>query len=80
MEGRRATACDSAFVGAIVFLSFVAYVGELGFYSDDWDLLAKMASARDNSFAGIFDSINAPFVAMRPAQVAYFPCSSRRSD
>jgi acyl-coenzyme A synthetase/AMP-(fatty) acid ligase len=37
MEGRRASACDSAFVGAIVFLSFVAYVGELGFYSDDWD-------------------------------------------
>jgi len=72
MEGRRATACDSAFVGAIVFLSFVAYVGELGFYSDDWDLLAKMAGARDTSFAGIFSSIDAPLVAMRPGQVAYF--------
>jgi hypothetical protein len=46
MDGRRATACDAAFVSAIVFLSFVAYVGQLGFYSDDWDLLAKMASAR----------------------------------
>lgn len=63
-------------VGLILFAalaSAVAYIGHIGFYSDDWAFLFKMASAPDQSAAGIYNALaQAPHVAVRPGQIALY--------
>lgn len=44
-EGKRAAARDSLSLLAITFLSAAPYLSRLGFYSDDWDILAKLQHA-----------------------------------
>lgn len=66
------TCKDSIFLAACVVLSAVFYVANLGFYSDDWALLAKLNSAATCSIADLFSSLYEPWTAMRPAQLLYF--------
>ena len=53
----------------VAILSIVPYVGRVGFYSDDWDHLARMDLAPDQSLAGLFRSLDTEWVRMRPAQL-----------
>jgi hypothetical protein len=64
---------DSAIIG-LVALASAAYVGQLGFYSDDWSLLARFHLAANQSFWGFFDAVYTTManVRMRPLQILYF--------
>ncbi len=63
---------DYAFLGFIICLSFVLYIGGLGFYSDDWAFLGASYRSTDRSLFGLYESLNGPVVWMRPVQVFYF--------
>lgn len=56
----------------LVAVSVVPYLGDLGFYSDDWGFLGTMATSPDQSFAGRFEATVEEHVATgaRPVQVA----------
>jgi hypothetical protein len=63
---------DVAFVGGVVVLSFVLYVGRLGFYSDDWAFLGSLSIYGDHSMVGRPELIDwAQYFRQRPVQVAY---------
>ena len=62
---------DCLFLGAVVVLSLVTYVGSLGFYSDDWSFLGWLSVAKEPTLTGLYRSINAPNVQMRPAAIFY---------
>lgn len=64
VHGRRR---DALFLGSVVLLSTVLYVGTLGFYSDDWPFLANLHLSPDQSLPGLFQEIyRAPGHRMRP--------------
>lgn len=48
---------DCLFLSLIILLSVVFYVGELGFYSDDWDFLKILSLSDDQSLAGLIRSL-----------------------
>jgi hypothetical protein len=57
------------FLAAIVSLSAVPYVTQLGFYSDDWAFLSILSAAPHQSFVGYFHAISAePQIRDRPGQ------------
>lgn len=62
---------DLAFLGLVVLLSLVLYVGELGFYSDDWIFLNLLDQAPDQSLAGLSQALYAGdlVIRQRPVQV-----------
>ncbi|MFN2433308.1 MAG: hypothetical protein ABR599_10945 [Gemmatimonadota bacterium] len=62
---------DCAFLAALVVLSVVLYVHQLGFYSDDWAFLGSLTASGEGSLGGLFRSIHSPHVAMRPVQLLY---------
>ena len=65
------TGPDCLFLAAIVLFSAVTYLGDLGFYSDDWAFLASYSLAEDQSLLGLFQSNYTPEVWMRPLQILY---------
>src|SRR3954451_23936840 len=63
---------DCCFLGCILIASFILYVGQLGFYSDDWDFFAIIDGATDQSLPGRFQEYYAtPQRQSRPALVLY---------
>lgn len=53
----------------VIFVSVVPHVTNLGFYSDDWAFLARLASSPDQSVAGLFAQMNElRNLAPRPVQ------------
>lgn len=61
------TGPDRLFLGSVVLLSTVLYVGKLGFYSDDWPFLAALHLSPDRSLPGLFQNLyGAPGHRMRP--------------
>ncbi|MEZ5290903.1 MAG: hypothetical protein R2745_07475 [Vicinamibacterales bacterium] len=54
---RRHTALDIALLVALVATSALPYVTHLGFYSDDWDFIGGMATARDQTLGGYMRTI-----------------------
>lgn len=62
---------DCLFLSLIVQLSLILYVGGLGFYSDDWELLALFNSSSDQSLSGLFWSVYyaQPATRTRPVQM-----------
>ena len=71
---------DIAFVAATVILSFVLYVWQLGFYSDDWAFLGSLHIYGDHSMVGRSDLIDwAMYFRQRPVQIPSSSCSSGRS-
>jgi hypothetical protein len=63
---------DSLFLSALVVLSLILYVKDLGFYSDDWSFLGYASMSPDQSYIGTFKAICSPHVLMRPLQLFYF--------
>lgn len=67
-EGLRTEALTDAFcVAAITFISSVPYLSHLGFYSDDWALLAGL-STRD---ASVFSALVSNVLPARPIHDIY---------
>ncbi|HEX5387011.1 MAG TPA: hypothetical protein VFW66_09950 [Gemmatimonadales bacterium] len=71
-EGVHGAAADAGFVAVAVALSLAVHLAALGFYSDDWDLLARMALAGDQTFGGLYRVLSGEGqLLMRPGQKAY---------
>jgi hypothetical protein len=62
---------DCLFLALVVLLSLILYIGDLGFYSDDWDFLRRFIFSPNQSFVGLFQSAYFPLVWMRPVQILY---------
>lgn len=64
---RTGAAADCIFLGAITALSLVLYVGRLGFYYDDYQLLERMGEAHRGSLLGLYHAVS-PGTGQRPVQ------------
>src|SRR5215813_13581077 len=64
---------DCLFLCAVQLFFVVLYVSALGFYSDDWSLLAAYTASPDHSLSGLFRSVYTaiPGAQVRPVQLAY---------
>jgi hypothetical protein len=64
---------DSGFLAFIVLVSLVLYVSRLGFYSDDWSLLATMDLADDSSVIKLITIMfrDHPEMRSRPVEVLH---------
>jgi hypothetical protein len=60
---------DSLFLFLIAFISAVPYLRGLGFYSDDWAFLAKMAGADEPTVGATFATLYEDEIRMRPVQI-----------
>jgi hypothetical protein len=66
---------DSLFLIVISILSFSNYISGLGFYEDDWYLLAIMNLSPDQSVAGVFTAIASNDDVVRPVYFFIFAIS-----
>jgi hypothetical protein len=57
---------DVAFLFTISVLLAVPYATRVGFYSDDWSLIANQVMADDQSWPGLFRAIDSPDKEARP--------------
>lgn len=71
-EDRDGRARDAVILACIVVLSTVAYVGRLGFYSDDWGFLRSAHFAPAQTLGAVFAALYKPDIQMRPGQVGFF--------
>ena len=64
---------DLAILALLAALSVAPYVLRLGFYSDDWAVLAMLLNSQDQSLSGLFATqyTNDSF-RMRPTQMVYY--------
>lgn len=62
---------DCFFLALVVILSTLLYIGDLGFYSDDWAFLGSMSTSPDQSFVGLINSLSVHELWMRPIQWIY---------
>jgi len=60
-------AVDCLFLGVVMAISAVPYVGRLGFYIDDFPVLGRMNMSQDQSFLGLYDAVR-PATGQRPLQ------------
>lgn len=67
--GPVASRGDMLLIAGLVLLSVVAYAGQLGFYSDDWAILAYFRASTDQSLAEIL-RLGVAFIPYRPGQAA----------
>jgi hypothetical protein len=65
---------DCGFLALIVILSVIFYINRLGFYYDDWAVLATMDLAEDQSADALFTRMitDVPPTMGRPVQVLHF--------
>jgi hypothetical protein len=63
------------FLIVISILSFSNYISGLGFYEDDWYLLAIMNLSPDQSVAGVFTAIASTDNVVRPVYFFVFAIS-----
>jgi hypothetical protein len=68
----HANIIDCLFLACIIFISSYVFIPHLGFYSDDWDFLARFVHASDQSVIGLFHAVNTQHTQMRPVQGIYF--------
>ena len=67
----RDSVLDCAFLTVLTIASMVLYIGELGFYYDDYSLLMRMHLSDDRSLVGIYDAVR-PALGQRPVAAALF--------
>jgi hypothetical protein len=67
----RAAHLDALFLTVVVVLSAALYIPGLGFYSDDWALIALMHQAADGSLAGLYESLRPTGIGTRPVQALW---------
>lgn len=60
---------DALALAAIVWLSAAPYIGRLGFYGDDWDLLSRFQTAARSGGSVIAATL--PYYGVRPLQGIY---------
>src|SRR5690348_7922802 len=60
---------DCVFLTLLVLVSFIPYVGRLGFYTDDWGVLAKFLGSHDQTVLSLFRLLRYPY---RPVETLYF--------
>ena len=68
MVAQRSVAVDALCVAGITVLSALPYLAGLGFYGDDWSLLARFAGDR----SGWFEEATRDVFVARPVQGLYF--------
>ncbi len=66
-----AAAADCVFLGLVVAISLALYVRRLGFYYDDYSVLARLEASADRSLPGLYDAVR-PATGQRPLQAAAF--------
>ena len=66
----RDAARDCLFLSLIILLSFVLYIKDLGFYSDDWMFLGLLSNSSDQSIFGLFRAV-VPYTRLRPIESLY---------
>lgn len=66
VQTSKAATTDSACLAAITIVSAIPYVARLGFYSDDWAILAGFSASTHNSFADLLSGFGG-----RPVQAVY---------
>lgn len=75
VEGHRISvgqaALDCAFLALVTVLSFLVYFRHLGFYYDDYSLLARMRASGDDSLLGLYDAVR-PALGQRPIAAFMF--------
>jgi hypothetical protein len=64
-------AVDCIFLSAVTVASLVLYVGQLGFYYDDYSLLDRMDASHDQSLLGLYHAVR-PALGQRPLAAAMF--------
>ncbi len=62
---------DCAFLAAVVLLSMAPYIGDIGFYGDDWSFQSIYGNAEDQSLWGQFVAHYDDWNRMRPGQIFY---------
>jgi len=61
---------DCVFLFIVVLISFILYIGKLGFYCDDWGFLGQLKMTADQSFSNLFHIFyDSPVVKSRPVGV-----------
>jgi hypothetical protein len=65
---------DLVILALLAALSVAPYVLRLGFYSDDWAVLAMLLNSQDQSFSGLLTTqyTNNDSFRMRPTQMVYY--------
>jgi hypothetical protein len=73
LHGRGGVLRDCLFLLLIATLSVAPYVTRLGFYGDDWAILAALVNADDSSFRAMWDAQYEQNVNLqrRPTQILY---------
>lgn len=66
-----AAAVDCAFLAVVTAASLLPYVGDLGFYYDDYTVLRRMSLSEDQSLFGLYDAVR-PATGQRPLQAFTF--------
>jgi hypothetical protein len=67
---------DCAFLAAIIGISTLPYVRGLGFYYDDYSVLAQLNAAHDQSLVGLYHAVR-PLNGQRPLQSLTFAALDR---
>lgn len=62
----RGTRADATLLVAVQAVAVGAFVGSLGFSSDDWWFLARMHAAANDGLFELYHAVQSPFHAMRP--------------
>jgi hypothetical protein len=71
-QQRRSSARDCLFLSLAVLVSVTAYIGRLGFYSDDWGLVGALRGSNDQSVPSLFRFLVARGgMEWRPVQALY---------
>jgi hypothetical protein len=71
MISTRDAAVDCGFLSLVTVLSIAFYVGDLGFYYDDYSLLGRMHLSEDQSIVGLYESVR-PALGQRPIAAGIF--------
>lgn len=67
---------DCAFLAAVIGISTLPYVRGLGFYYDDYSVLAQLNAAHDQSLVGLYHAVR-PLTGQRPLQSLTFAALDR---
>jgi hypothetical protein len=68
---RANAAVDCAFLAAVTAVSLLPYIRGLGFYYDDYSVLARMSAAHNSSLVGLYHAVR-PATGQRPLQALTF--------
>src|SRR6266705_3515470 len=68
---RADAAVDCAFLAAVTAVSLLPYVGGLGFYYDDYSVLARMSGVHNGSLVDLYHAVR-PLTGQRPLQALTF--------